>query len=1767
VAIKLIKMKNLNKLALLFLVFLSTYQLNAQSPGSLEVSGSKGTKATVIPSVNQSTPVMSNRLTGLLYDNGPIFNSPGTGAGGANESYPISPVSNLAISSSTPARIADDFIITDNAWDIDSISFFDIIPLCPVNQFVYSAYYVRIWNGKPGENGSHVIWGDRTTNRLSSTEWSNAYRVDPQYPGSTTYPIFKNTCSTEGLILNAGHYWVEAQAYSYDVPTTYAPPVATMHPATGNATWLNEKTNVWQQWQSNTYPLGMPFLVYGSTVKKNIDAGIASLLSPVSNNGLTSTELVTINIKNYGSQSISNIPVSYSINGAAPIIATVAGPLASEQETSFTFPTPVDLSATGSYEIVVMTNLAGDEFDLNNSHSSTIYNYAIEVNMSNGIINACSGSFFDSGGEDNNYGDNESYVYTFIPATSAPNAKIEFNFQEFETEYLYDTLYVYDGPTCIAHPLLKVINGGNLESIGILRSTDPSGALTFRFVSDGDFNFRGWSAEFHCHIPYDHDLSATSVTIPYYATANTPSEYKVTVRNEGNLVESNYQVKLFLEDNTEIGSVNGVPLAYNEQHEFTILGTIPDAGLHSVYGKAVMANDQNHENDACSSRELTVHPSGTGYIIVGKDNEMNERLPISYVNYNSLSESIYYPEEIGMEGMITGTGFIYSFRQDFENAPLKIWIGETERTNLTDGWIPSTELTLVYDGSASYVSGVDTLKLDFTTPYAYHGGNLVMMVYRPLDYTIYPGTITGQNLFQVSTTPQYPGRTRNFFADIMIANPERPRFGVLQNKIPNTLFKFDVSMMSALKGIVTDSGNDPLEGALVTSAGSHTTSVTNNNGDYAINYIWAGNQDAKATMYAYNDSQATLTQAPGSTTIHNFTLENRPFGFVSGSVRPSDDPANGLENSIITLTGYDTTYTATSTSAGFFLITSVYGNATYHLLITHEGYEDYNNDITVGNGGTFDLGSVIMRELTAHPDNIVAVDNTSAANITWDVATLDYTIQYDNDSVYYYLTSYANERESAIRFTPAAYPCQLKKAILNVRDLGVQSGNPASSFKVKVYDDDSANNVPGTMLGEVTVTPVADGWCEVDLIPFNINITSGDFYLTHVQISSWPNYVEIGIDQSTHPENRSYSKPASWSSWALEQYYYHFMIRALVSGSSDGDYLLGSETPVEEPSRETESLTGYSVYRLHEGQESDTTTWTTLETNLSGNSYDDNDWSSLPWGEYKYAVRTNYTNGILSTPGFSNTLLKNMNTVCNLELITNTDYIPADALVILTNIDNDPEHVYSTNSNGAGSIQFNPFYRGTYRIQVTHHNFQPVEMVTDITTPAEIQILLTERTLPPVFASATDQDTLALVKWYNPTTLRDFIVDDSLAETSWAGTPGFPIWYGNYFANSYQGNLISCDLFFERHPFASAEPATIDIFDSNHNLIGTSESFVPEYDQWNTVRIPDLQVTGNFYAMVHFNQSMDDSQYLGMDRNGPNATANPGYVYNGTNWMTIPEYIPGINSGLFMVRPVISISNATDNTSTNSVSSSGNRSILTYSVFRLEPGQEDNPSVWIPMDMGVVSDSYPDVSWYTIIAGYYKYSVQCNYSTGLSSAFAFTNILEKELTYPAPLNLTILQTTEDQAVLSWSPVNRQDLVEYKVYLDNLTTPLASATDTTFTFTGLSVNVPYIAGVKSVFTSGESTMSTIEFMLIVLDNNSDEMKKPEIFPNPVRDVVFIAEAKGAQVEVYSTSGELMLKSQLEEPVSRLNLENLNSGIYLIKILRDNTVHTQKLVITK
>lgn len=94
--------------------------------------------------------------------------------------------------------------------------------------------------------------------------------------------------------------------------------------------------------------------------------------------------------------------------------------------------------------------------------------------------------FFDSGGSAGNYGNDESFVHTFITATGA--LSVRFNTVRLSTG---DNIVVYDGISVDA-PILDIITGTNLFARTYNSTT---GALTFRWTSNSSGTAAGWDAQ------------------------------------------------------------------------------------------------------------------------------------------------------------------------------------------------------------------------------------------------------------------------------------------------------------------------------------------------------------------------------------------------------------------------------------------------------------------------------------------------------------------------------------------------------------------------------------------------------------------------------------------------------------------------------------------------------------------------------------------------------------------------------------------------------------------------------------------------------------------------------------------------------------------------------------------------------------------------------------------------------------------------------------------------------------------------------------------------------------------------------------------------------------------------------------------------------------------------------------------------------------------------------------------------------------------------
>jgi hypothetical protein len=222
----------------------------------------RGGQINVVPEGTRS--LSSNRA--LLFDNGPIVNSPGTGAGGADESV----LQNVSLGMNTLGggfqqvygnSIADDFEVTAT-WTVDGFTFYGYQTNAGNTSTITGAYF-QIYDGDPTSGGT-VIWGDLSTNRMTSTQWTNIYRVTETTGGTTDRAIKEVYCATTGLTLDPGTYWVEVQLTGSASSGPWCPPVTINGQATtGNAV---QYTGSWGAWlDGGTYTgQGMPFLIEGS---------------------------------------------------------------------------------------------------------------------------------------------------------------------------------------------------------------------------------------------------------------------------------------------------------------------------------------------------------------------------------------------------------------------------------------------------------------------------------------------------------------------------------------------------------------------------------------------------------------------------------------------------------------------------------------------------------------------------------------------------------------------------------------------------------------------------------------------------------------------------------------------------------------------------------------------------------------------------------------------------------------------------------------------------------------------------------------------------------------------------------------------------------------------------------------------------------------------------------------------------------------------------------------------------------------------------------------------------------------------------------------------------------------------------------------------------------------------------------------------------------------------------------------------------------------
>ncbi|MEM0999886.1 MAG: S8 family serine peptidase [Bacteroidota bacterium] len=96
----------------------------------------------------------------------------------------------------------------------------------------------------------------------------------------------------------------------------------------------------------------------------------------------SATMPVTVDVRNMGTNPVSNIGISYSFNGGAPVTETIAGPIAPGTTIQHTFASTVNLGTVGNYTLDSWTTLTGDGNIYNDSaNTSTTVASSVTVNL------------------------------------------------------------------------------------------------------------------------------------------------------------------------------------------------------------------------------------------------------------------------------------------------------------------------------------------------------------------------------------------------------------------------------------------------------------------------------------------------------------------------------------------------------------------------------------------------------------------------------------------------------------------------------------------------------------------------------------------------------------------------------------------------------------------------------------------------------------------------------------------------------------------------------------------------------------------------------------------------------------------------------------------------------------------------------------------------------------------------------------------------------------------------------------------------------------------------------------------------------------------------------------------------------------------------------------------------------------------------------------------------------------------------------------------
>ena len=314
------------------------------------------------------------------------------------------------------------------------------------------------------------------------------------------------------------------------------------------------------------------------------DIGVTSIDAPMTSEGLSNSETVTVTIENFGGEAQEDFPVSYQIGNNAVVTETFNQTLDVGETAVYTFDRPANMQFSGRYLIEARTNLQDDFDPTNDSEIESVVN--IDCIPEGSDCSAGDGIFYFELGEflNERIPCTNGYIDFSEGSTDLDRSQGEFtvtvktNFAEGDVEKF--SMWIDFNDNAVFEDDERVITSEIIPEVDTAFSYDfsiPSDAALGQHllrIRAGDTSFSG-------------DLNDPCSVMAY----GTTHDYSV------NIIDSNLNSEDFILNEAEL-----VVVGYGNNLFRAIMETSFDEPLritvHNILGQKLIENQVNNDGDA-----------------------------------------------------------------------------------------------------------------------------------------------------------------------------------------------------------------------------------------------------------------------------------------------------------------------------------------------------------------------------------------------------------------------------------------------------------------------------------------------------------------------------------------------------------------------------------------------------------------------------------------------------------------------------------------------------------------------------------------------------------------------------------------------------------------------------------------------------------------------------------------------------------------------------------------------------------------------------------------------------------------------------------------------------------------------------------------------------------------------------------------------------------------------------------------------------------------